>query len=180
MLSNGNFHLPALATTLDATAIAFAQAASLAVGRCIKFMSPTFTDLPLQLTRHGPAHSGFATVQKTLTALWGEIRRLANPGSLDFLPVSEQIEDHATHALAVVEKLDALVNSVRYLVAIELMIAAQAVDLRELDHAMLGHGPRRAYERVRAVVPVLDGDRALGPDIDRIEPLVRASRFGSA
>ena len=84
------------------------------------------------------------------------------------------------HALAVVEKLDALVNSVRYLVAIELMIATQAVDLRELDHAMLGHGPRRAYERVRAVVPVLDGDRALGPDIERIEALVRASRFGSA
>src|SRR5207249_5113168 len=160
MQSNGNFHVPALATALDATAVAFAQAASLAVGRCIKFMSPAFTDLPLQLTRHGPAHSGFATAQKTLTALWSDIRRLANPGSLDFLPVSEQIEDHATHALAVVEKLDALVNSVRYLVAIELMIAAQAVDLRELDHAMLGHGPRRAYERVRAVVPALDGDRA--------------------
>ena len=95
-------------------------------------MSPTFTDLPLQLTRHGPAHSGFATVQKTLTALWADVRRSANPGSLDFLPVSEQIEDHATQALAVVEKLDALVNSVRYLVAIELIIAAQAIDLREL------------------------------------------------
>ena len=49
-LSNGNFHLPAIAATLDAVAIAFAQAASLAVERCIKFMSPTFTDLPLQCT----------------------------------------------------------------------------------------------------------------------------------
>src|SRR5213075_1307310 len=143
------------AVTLDATAIAFAQAASLAVGRCIKFMSSTFTDLPLQLTRHGPAHSGFATVQKTLNALWGDIRRLANPGSLDFLPVSEQIEDHATQALAVVEKLEALVNSVRYLIAIELMIAAQAIDLRELDQAMLGNAPRHAYERVRALAPML-------------------------
>ena len=52
-------------------------------------MSPAFSDLPLQLTRHGPAHSGFATVQKTLTALYNEIRHRANPASLDFLPVSE-------------------------------------------------------------------------------------------
>jgi len=179
MLSNGNFHLPALATTLDATAIAFAQAASLAVERCIKFMSPAFTDLPLQLTRHGPAHSGFATVQKTLTAIWGDIRRLANPASLDFLPVSEQIEDHATQTLSVVEKLDSLVSCVRYLVAIELVVAAQAIDLRRLDQATLGSGPRRAYERVRSAVPMLDDDRPLGPDIDRVEALVRAGRFGS-
>jgi histidine ammonia-lyase len=179
MLSNGNFHLPAIAATLDATAIAFAQAASLAVERCIKFMSPAFTDLPLQLTRHGPAHSGFASVQKTLTALWGDIRRLANPGSLDFLPVSEQIEDHATQTLSVVEKLDSLVSCVRYLAAIELVIAAQAIDLRGLDQATLGSGPRRAYERVRASVLVLDADRPLGPDIDRVEALVRAGRFGS-
>jgi histidine ammonia-lyase len=66
-------------------------------------MTPAFTDLPLQLTRHGPAHSGFATLQKTLTALWSEIRLRANPGSLDFLPVSEGVEDHATMALGTVE-----------------------------------------------------------------------------
>jgi histidine ammonia-lyase len=179
MLSNGNFHLPALATTLDATAIAFAQASSLAVERCIKFMSPAFTDLPRQLTRHSPAHSGFATVQKTLNAIWGDIRRLANPGSLDFFPVSEQIEDHATQTLSVVEKLDSLVSCVRYLAAIELVIAAQAIDLRQLDPTSLGSGPRRAYERVRASVAVLDGDRPLGPDIDRIAALVGAGRFGS-
>ena len=74
MLSNGNFHLPALALALDAAAIALAQSTSLAVERVIRFMSPAFTDLPLQLTRHGPAHSGFATLQKTVTALWAEIR----------------------------------------------------------------------------------------------------------
>jgi len=177
MISNGNFHLPALATTSDAAAIALAQASSLAVERCIKFMSPKFTGLPLQLTRHGPAHSGFATVQKTLTALWGEIRCLANPASLDFLPVSEQIEDHATQTLATVEKLDAAVDRVRYLVAIELLIAAQAFDLRGTDPKTVGPSARRAYENVRRSVPPLDGDRPLGPDIDRIEALVRSGDF---
>ena len=178
MQSNGNFHLPALATTLDATALAFAQAASLAVERCIKFMSPAFTDLPLQLTRYGPAHSGFATVQKTLTALWGDIRRLANPASLDFFPVSGQIEDHATQALAAAEKLATLVERVRYLVAIELVIAAQAIDLRG-DVGRLGGGPKRTYTLVREAVRMLDGDRPLGPDFDRIEALVRDRAFES-
>jgi histidine ammonia-lyase len=64
MLSNGNFHVPALALALDTAAIALAQSTSLAAERVIRFMSPAFTDLPLQLTRHGPAHSGFATLQK--------------------------------------------------------------------------------------------------------------------
>src|SRR5439155_597618 len=83
----------AVALAFDAAAIALAQTAALAVERCIKFMSPAMTGLPLQLTRHGPEESGFATVQKTLTALYNEIRLRANPGSLDFLPVSERIED---------------------------------------------------------------------------------------
>ena len=180
MISNGNFHLPALAITLDALAIAVAQTASLAVERCIRFMSPALTDLPLQLTRHGPAHSGFATVQKTLTALWADIRHAAHPGSLDFLPVSEGVEDHATLALTVAEKLGRAVANARYLAAIELMIAAQAVDLRGLDGRDLGVGARTAYDRVRQTVPVLDGDRSLGPEIDRLEARLRAGDFNFA
>jgi histidine ammonia-lyase len=179
MRSNGNFHVPALAIALDGAALGFAQASSLAVERCIKFMSPAFTDLPLQLTRHGPAHSGFATVQKTLTALWADIRRLANPASLDFFPVSEGIEDHATQALATAEKLGEIVERVRYLVAIELVVAAQALDLRGLDVGSLGARPRRAYERVRDVVTALDTDRPLGPDFDRVAALVRDGAFAS-
>jgi histidine ammonia-lyase len=133
----------------------------------------------LQLTRYGPAHSGFATVQKTLTALWSDIRRLANPASLDFLPVSEGIEDHATQALAAAEKLDTLVEHVRYLIAIELVIAAQAIDLRGTASGSLGNVAQRAYARVREAVSVLDHDRPLGPDFERIEALVRDGAFAA-
>ncbi|MGH6639430.1 MAG: HAL/PAL/TAL family ammonia-lyase [Polaromonas sp.] len=178
MLSNGNFHVPALALALDACAIALAQAANMSVARCQRFMSPALTGLPLQLTRHGPAHSGFATVQKTLTALWAEIRLRANPGSLDYMPVSEALEDHACMALGVAEKLGELVERVRYLIAIELLVAAQAVDLRELDEAVMGEGARRAYQHLRAIVPVLDEDRPLGPDIDRVQRAVASGLFG--
>lgn len=177
MLSTGNFHVPALALALDACAIALAQASSMSVARCQRFMSPTLTGLPLQLTRHGPAHSGFATVQKTLTALWAEIRLRANPGSLDYLPVSEALEDHACMALGVAEKLGELLEHVRYLIAIELLVSAQAVDLREVDEAVMGEGARATYKLLREIVPVLDEDRPLGPDIDRVQRAVASGLF---
>ena len=141
-------------------------------------MSPALTGLPLQLTRHGPAHSGFATVQKTLTALWAEIRLRANPGSLDYFPVSEGLEDHACMALSVAEKLGDQVARIRYLIAIELLVAAQAVDLRELDEAVMGEGASLAYRQLRDLVPVLDEDRPLGPDIDCVQRAVAAGLFG--
>ena len=177
MLSNGNFHVPALALALDAAANGMAQAASMSVARCQRFMAPALTGLPLQLTRHGPAHSGFATVQKTLTALWAEIRLRANPGSLDYFPVSEALEDHACMALGVAEKLGELLERVRYLVAIELLVGAQAVDLRELDTTTMGAGARECYRQVRALVPMLDEDRPIGPDIDRVKAAVAAGQF---
>lgn len=177
MLSNGNFHLPALALALDACAIALAQASSMSVARCQRFMTPAQTELPLQLTRHGPAHSGFAAVQKTLNFLWADIRLRANPGSLDFMAMSETQEDHSCMALGVAEKLSEMVERVRYLIAIELLIAAQAVDLRGQPLDELGEGTRRTYQAVRALVPMLDEDRALGPDIDCIQRAVGEGVF---
>ena len=179
LLSNGNFHVPALALAFDTAAIALAQVASLGVERTLRFMSPALTDLPLQLTRHGPAHSGFATIQKTLTALWAEIRHRANPGSLDFLPVSESIEDHATMALGVVEKLAEALERARYLVAFELIVAAQAVDLRGLAPDRLGTGTRHVYGQVRRLVPMLDHDRPLGPDAERIAAALSSGAFAA-
>jgi histidine ammonia-lyase len=149
----------------------------MSVSRCQRFMSPAQTELPLQLTRHGPAHSGFAAVQKTLNALWADIRLRANPGSLDFMAMSEAQEDHACMAMGVAEKLGEMVERVRYLIAIELLIAAQAVDLRGLDLAELGEGTRRTYKQVRALVPMLDEDRPLGPDIDRLQRAVTEGVF---
>jgi histidine ammonia-lyase len=173
MLSTSNFHVPALALAFDSAAIALAQCAALAVERCIRFMSPAMTGLPLQLTRHGPVESGFATIQKPLTALWNEIRLRANPGSLDFLPVSEGVEDHAPMTLTTVEKLADIVERVYYLIAIESLIAAQAVDLHALAPDTLGAGARAQYERVRSTVPPLDHDRPLGPDIDCVARMLR-------
>ena len=175
MLSNGNFHIPALAIAFEALGLGLAQCAAMSVERSLKLLSPAFTGLPLQLTRHGPAHSGFAAVQKTLTSLYNRMRHLANPACLDFLPVSERIEDHATMVMNVVEKTIAMLEPLHYLAAIETLIAAQAVDLRAPSpRDSLGRGAARLHAALRAQVTMLEGDRSLGPDIEAAARVLRA------
>jgi len=167
LFSTGNFHIPGLAIAHEALGLAVVQVAALQVERCIHLLAPATSDLPLQLTRHGPQQSGFATVQKTLTALLNDLRHLANPACLDFLPVSAGIEDHAPMALKCVSKLGEMRGRLSYLAAIEALIAAQALDFRAPEiRATLGQGARRMYDGVRARVPMLDDDRPLGPDIE--------------
>ena len=74
----------------------------------------------------------------------------------------------------VVAKTAAIVAKLRYLAAIELLAAAQAIDLRELPHAELGKGTQDAYAAVRARVARLDEDRPLGPDIETVAALLAA------
>ena len=174
MLSNGNFHIPALGIALEALGLGLTQCAAISVERSLKLLSPAFSELPLQLTRHGPAHSGFATVQKTLTALYNRMRHLANPACLDFLPVSERIEDHATMVMNVVEKTAEMLEPLYYLAAIEALLGAQAVDLRDPSpRATLGRGAAALYAAVREQVSMLDGDRPLGPDIETAARVLR-------
>jgi histidine ammonia-lyase len=169
LVSTGNFHVPGLAIAHEALGLALAQVAMLAVERCLKLLSPSASGLPLQLTRHGPQESGFATTQKPLTALANDIRHLANPACLDFLPVSDAIEDHATMAPRSVAKLGEMRERLLQLVAIEAVIAAQAVDLRGPDvMRSLGAGAHRAYDAVRERAAFLDHDRSLAPDFEAV------------
>ncbi len=166
LISTSNFHIPGLVLSLEGVGLAFAQAASAVVQRCQRLYSPGTSGLPLQLTRLGPDHSGFATIQKTLTALWSEVRHLANPACLDFFPVSETSEDHALMAPQVVDKTQRLGHALAYLACIELLSAAQAVDLRGVALDQMGAGARRIYAAVRALVPTLEEDRPLGPEVE--------------
>jgi len=72
-------------------------------------------------------------------------------------------------ALRVVEKAAQIIGRVRLLAAIELMVAAQALDLRPVP---LGASMRSAYQAVRGVVAKLGEDRVTGPDIERIASLI--------
>ncbi|WP_442597229.1 HAL/PAL/TAL family ammonia-lyase [Parapusillimonas sp. JC17] len=175
LLSSSNFHIPGLALSLESLGASLAQAASASVQRCLRLYSPATSGLPMQLTTHGPEHSGFATVQKTLTALWNEVRHLANPACLDFFPVSEGAEDHAPMAPGVAAKTARLAERVTMMAAIEMLSAAQAVDLAQVSPR--GAGTRDTYARIRERVPVLDTDRPLGPDMELVIDMLRESPF---
>jgi histidine ammonia-lyase len=175
MISTGNFDVTALALGVEHLGQALAQAASLCGERTIKLLSPRLSDLPRFLTPRGGTRTGFATVQKTIAALEAEIRHLAMPAALGVRTLADGVEDHASLLPQVVAKTGEIVERLRFLVAIELMVAAQALDLRP---APLGPPLRDIYQAVRSAVPKLDEDRAVGPDIERIATLVKAGSVG--
>ena len=172
ILSTGNFHLMALALAGDAAAMALSSVAAMAVGRIVKLMQPELTQLPRYLSPIGGASAGFVSMQKTAVALYGEIRRHANPACLDQFAVSETVEDHSSQAPLVYAKLADQVAALERLVALEMLVAAQAVDLRKPGR--LGAASAPLHAAIRAVVPPLDADRECGADVEKIMTAVRA------
>ena len=162
MVSSPNFHPPMIALAFDSMAIALTHLASASVQRLIKLQNPVLSGLPKYLSPVGGASVGFNAMQKTAAALHAEIRLKATPASLDAVVVSDTVEDHATHALLCVRKLDEQLRLMRHLVAVEALVAVQAVDLR--SSARLGAGSQQVFDAVRSVVPRLQADRPCGPD----------------
>jgi len=166
ILSTPNFHTPAIALAFDTLAIALNHLASAGVQRIQKLMNPQLSGLPKYLSPAGGASTGFNSLQKTASALYGEIRLKAAPASLDAVPVSEIVEDHAPQSPLAIAKLAEQMDLFRMLVAIEAMVAAQAADLR--GFASLGAGSGLVYQAVRSAVPKLEADRETGPDAMKV------------
>ncbi len=181
ILSHGNFDLTAFVLSWEQLGQAMAHCAAATAYRTMKIMSPAMSDLPRFLTAMGQSRTGFATVQKTVSAMEAEIRHLALPISLTPIPVADGVEDQASMAPSVLVKTEAILERLRYLVAIELVAAAQAVELRGVAEE-LGAGTRAAYDAVRRIVEPLGEDRAQGPDFMRVAEAIAdatAPEFGS-
>ena len=162
ILSSPNFHPTMIALAFDSMAIAITHLASASVQRIIKLQTPHLSALPKYLSPIGGASVGFNALQKTAAALHAEIKLKAMPASLDAAVVSDTVEDHATQAMLCVRKLGEQLELFRYLLAVEAMVAAQAVDLRQSSR--LGVGTQSVFDTVRSVVAPLRQDRPPGPD----------------
>ncbi len=178
MRSTGNFDITALVLAFEALGQALAQNAILAAQRIAKLQSAALSDLPRFLSPRGAMHAGMTGLQKVASALESDIRHLAQPCSLLVMPTSDGVEDYATMAPRVVAKTRAIVDKLATIAGLELMNAAQAVDLRKVEH--LGEGARRAYAWVRSLSPAVDEDRALGPEIERVGAGVLGGELASA
>ncbi|MBP2170042.1 histidine ammonia-lyase [Erwinia toletana] len=179
VLANANFDATHLALAFEALGLALARQASCAAERMMKLMSASASGLPRFLTPHS-GQTGFATLQKTISALTSDIVHHASPMSAITIPVADRVEDYAAQSMAIVTKTARLVESLRYLVAIELLVAAQAVDLRALPVSDLGSGSAAIWRRVRTLVAPLDEDRSSAADIARLASAIRTPDWLSA
>lgn len=170
IVSGGNFHGQPVSLALDVLAIAASHLATISERRVEQLVNPSLSHLPPFLARNPGLDSGFMMAQVTSAALVSENKVLAHPASVDSIPSSAGREDHVSMGMTAALKARQVVENVRTCLAIELLVAAQAVDLA----APLRPAARvaEAHARIRAVVPTLDGDRELGRDIAAVCRLV--------
>jgi histidine ammonia-lyase len=172
VVPNGSFHAQSIAAACDAARAALADLASVSDRRTFRMLSPATGFL----SPGGGGQSGYMIVQYTAASLVTELRLLAHPVAPDGIPVSAGQEDHAANAMLAAGTLWTALGHVERVVAIELLCACQALDLRGGDAAP-GVGLARAI--VREHVPALERDRPPAPDVARIAALVGDGVFSA-
>jgi histidine ammonia-lyase len=176
VISGGNFHGEPLALALDYAKIALAELGSISERRTALLLDSRLNGgLPAFLAASSGVDSGMMILQYTAAALASEDKVLAHPASVDSIPTSANQEDHVSMGSISARHARAIVVNVQRIVAIELLVAAQALDARLalLPGTAPGAGVLEAHRRIRAAVPHLDGDREPGPDIAAATELVR-------
>ena len=161
-----------MAMAMDAIAPAMALVASMSERRTDRLVNPLVSGLPPFLAADSGAASGFMILQYTALSLVGENRRLAAPASLDGGVTSGLQEDLVCHPTPAALKLLTILDNVETIIAIELLAAAQAKDLR--GHRLAPAPATRAIWRlIRDLVPPYADDRPLADDLAAIRPLLR-------
>ncbi len=177
--STGAYHTPHLTIAIETQSRALTHVAALQVARISKMLSHRFTELPLFLASPGANSNGFAPVMKVAEALFAEIQHLAQPVPVWPSVNADGAEDGLTNAPLAVKNAAALVNKSRLLTAIELIVATQAAELRDLGDSI---APRlkALTSVVRSVSGPLVEDRPLGRDIEAVAECIGSEAFGAA
>jgi histidine ammonia-lyase len=174
--SCGNFHGAPLGYVADFLAISLADLASMSERRVDRQLDPARSHgLPAFLAADPGVDSGLMLAQYSAAALVADCRRLAVPASADSIPTSAMQEDHVAMGWAAARKLRRALDNATQVIAIELMTAARAVELRQ------PHTPAPASAAVlagvRQSVPGIGPDRYLAPELDRMTELVQSGKI---
>ena len=174
ILSTGNFHTPAMAVAFDALTLAMAQTATMAAQRVGRLMQNQFTGLPDMLTRHGTTRAGLGLLSLTSETLSKEIHLLGAPASL-LDSSTYNVEDHAPMTWVAVRQARDAVTHLTRIAAAELIVAAQAFDLRNPPrHARVAGCLRDA---LRLIVPPLDDDRSMTGEVAAVAAAIANGAF---
>jgi histidine ammonia-lyase len=171
--SCGNFHGAPLGFACDFLAIAVAEVGGIAERRTDRLLDVKRSHgLPPFLTEDAGVNSGLMLAQYTQAAMVAENRRLAAPASVGSLPTSAMQEDHVSMGWSAARKLRAATANLARILAVELVCAARALDLRAPLAPAAGTGA--AHAAVRQRIPGPGPDRRLAPELATAEELVRS------
>ncbi|WP_136054331.1 histidine ammonia-lyase [Microbacterium sp. K24] len=171
--SNGNFHGAPVAAVLDFLAISVADVASVSERRTDRALDPARSHgLPPFLADEVGVDSGLMIAQYAAAGIVSELKRLAVPASVDSIPSSAMQEDHVSMGWAAARKLRRAIDGLGRVLAIEILTAARALDLR----APLQAGPATGAVRdlVRTVAAGPGPDRFLSPEMEAVTALVQS------
>lgn len=171
--SNGNFHGAPVAAVLDFLAISVADVASVSERRTDRALDPARSHgLPPFLAHEVGVDSGLMIAQYAAAGIVSELKRLAVPASVDSIPSSAMQEDHVSMGWAAARKLRRAVDGLARVLAIEILTAARALDLRGPLEA--GPATGAARDLVRTVAAGPGPDHFLSPDMEAVTELVRS------
>lgn len=162
-LSGGNFHAQPVAFAADILTMALCEVSSLSERRIAILVDPNMSGLPAFLIKDNGLNSGFMIPQVAAAALTSENKTLAFPASVDSIPTSANQEDHVSMAPAAARKSKTVVDNAAGVIGIELLAAAQGIDLNKplATSAVLSS----AVAQVRSFSAFLDRDRYFSNDI---------------
>ena len=172
VVSGGNFHAEPVAFAADQIAIAVCEIGAIAQRRVALLVDPKLSyGLPPFLAKNAGLNSGLMIAEVTSAALMSENKQMAFPASVDSTPTSADQEDHVSMACHGARRLLQMTDNLFGIVGIEAVTAAQGIDFR----APLNTGTQllKAHAAIRAVVPTLEVDRYMAPDLEAAVELVR-------
>ena len=175
--SAGNFHGQPVALAMDFLGLAIAEFGSISERRSAKLTDKNHNSgLPAFLAGRGGVESGLMIAQYTAAALVSENKVLAHPASADSIPTSANQEDHVSMGMIAARQTAEIVRNVRRVIAVELLCAAEGIDLRNRKP---GAGAARALAAVRSAVPRLKGDQQLAVAIDALAEIIARGNLSS-
>ena len=178
-ISAGNFHGQPLALAFDFLGIALAELANISERRLERMVNPQLSEgLPPFLVKKPGINSGFMIVQYSAASLVSENKVLAHPASVDSITSSANQEDHVSMGTIGARKATSILEKTRKVIAMELLTACQAIDLRE--SLELGRSTRKAYNKIREYIPFIEEDVIMYHHIHTVEDLIASEELYDA
>ena len=177
IISGGNFHGQPLALAMDFAAIALAELGSISERRTYLLLGG-HDGLPKLLMRDTGVNSGFMMPQYTAAALVSENKILCHPASVDSIPTSLGQEDHVSMGSISALKLLTVLRNVEWVLAVEYLSAAQALDFRAPLNP--GKGVLIAHDLLRSEIGHAQQDYEVRNDLEVCARILRRGELASA